>query len=67
MSAPASAVEEMGSLNAAQDALNRMRRASERGTGCHLTADMIAALTCSIVGQMWGEDDSRALLKDQKQ
>jgi hypothetical protein len=43
----------------AHDALNRMKRASERGTGCHLTADMIAALSVTILDQMWGEEDPR--------
>ena len=45
--------------NAAQDALNRMRRAAERGTGCHLTADMIAALEVTVVGSLWDEPDPR--------
>ena len=36
----------MGSfLDDAQDALNRMRRASHRGTGCHLTKEMIDSLS----------------------
>jgi len=43
-------------LDEAQDALDRMKRAYQRGTGCHLTAEMIAALNCSIVGQMWDEE-----------
>jgi hypothetical protein len=42
------------------DALNRMRRAHDRGTGCHLTADMIHALSCSMLGQMWSEPDPRS-------
>jgi len=42
-------------LWAAQDALDRMRRAHERGTGCHLTAEMIHAFACSMIGQMWAE------------
>lgn len=41
------------------DALNRMRRAYERGTGCHLTAEMIQNLSVSIVGQIWNETDPR--------
>ncbi len=46
-------------FDAAQDALNRMRRACERGTGCHLTAEMIASLELSAVGSLWAEDDPR--------
>lgn len=41
------------------DALNRMRRAAERGTGCHLTATMIESLAVTIIGQMWLEADPR--------
>lgn len=37
----------------AQDALNRMGRAYDRGTGCHLTMEMIDALAHTIVGEMW--------------
>lgn len=43
----------------AHDALNRMRRAFERSTGCHLTADMIESLSVTVIGQMWNEDDPR--------
>lgn len=39
----------------AHAALERMRRASERGTGCHLTAEMIRALSLSLIAQMWSE------------
>lgn len=46
-------------LGAAHDALNRMRRAQERGTGCHLTSEMVAALYCTSIGSMWVEDDPR--------
>jgi hypothetical protein len=45
--------------SAAHDALNRMRRASVRRSGCHLTAEMIASLAGTIIGQMWLEDDPR--------
>jgi hypothetical protein len=44
---------------AAQDALNRMRRAADRGTGCHLTAEMIASLHLTKIGQYWCEPDPR--------
>lgn len=54
-------MEENGSkcFDPAQDALNRMRRAHERGTGCRLTADMIRSLYLSFIGQMWEQDDPR--------
>jgi hypothetical protein len=41
------------SINAA---LDRMKRAHERGTGCHLTADMIQSLSVSVVGHLWDQD-----------
>jgi len=41
------------------DALNRMRRAAKRGTGCYLTAEMISCLEVSSIGQIWSEDDPR--------
>lgn len=46
-------------LDGAHDALDRMRRAAERGTGCHLTAEMIQSLAVSSIGQMWSEEDPR--------
>lgn len=46
-------------LNPSQDALNRMRRAHERGTGCHLTREMIRSLSVTLVGEMWGQPDPR--------
>ncbi len=47
------------SMGEAHDALNRMRRAHKRGTGCSLTAEMIEALSRSVIGQMWEEEDPR--------
>lgn len=44
----------------AQDALNRMRRAHNRGTGCHLTAEMIANLSITVIGEIWSQEDPRA-------
>ena len=38
-------------------ALRRMRRASERGTGCHLTAEMIDALSSSTLAEWWSNLD----------
>lgn len=46
--------------DSAHDALNRMRRAHERGTGCHLTADMIASLSLTGFGEIWSQEDPRA-------
>lgn len=46
-------------LNEAQNALNRLRRAHRRGTGCHLTAEMISSLALTLIGQIWDEDDPR--------
>ncbi len=42
-------------FDGAQQALDRMKRAYERGTGCRLTADMIGSLAVSMIGQMWSE------------
>lgn len=49
-----------GGFNGAQDALDRMARAHARGTGCHLTAEMIQSLGVSMIGQMWAEDRPKA-------
>lgn len=46
---------------AAQDALNRMRRAHERGTGCHLTTEMIVGLASTHLAEVWVENDPRDL------
>ncbi|MBY3162079.1 hypothetical protein HFO65_15705 [Rhizobium laguerreae] len=43
------------SFDLAHKALDRMKRASDRGTGCHLTAEMIAALSVTFLGQTWDE------------
>lgn len=48
-------------FEAAHNAFNRMRRAAQRGTGCHLTAEMIAALECTFLGEVWSLDDPRKL------
>jgi hypothetical protein len=40
------------------DAMNRLRRAENRGTGCHLTADMVAGLGMKY-SEVWQEDDPR--------
>lgn len=40
----------------AHAALDRMRRAHARGTGCHLTAEMIRDLGLTFLGETWGEE-----------
>ncbi len=40
---------------AAIEALRRMARAQERGTGCTLTAEMIASLNLTFIGQAWAD------------
>lgn len=42
-------------LDGVHEALNRMGRAARRGTGCYLTAEMIAALRVSSLGQAMDE------------
>jgi hypothetical protein len=44
------------SLDKAQDAFDRMYRASKRGTGCHLTAEMIAELGLTFLGEIWSTE-----------
>ena len=56
--------EQIAVFDPAHDALNRMRRAAARGTGCHLTADMIASLALTFLGQAWEEDDPRNITKE---
>ena len=46
-------------ISAAHDALDRMRLAAERGTGCRLTATMIQALSVTSIGQLWNDADPR--------
>lgn len=48
-----------GVFGPVHDALDRMRRAHARGTGCHLTRDMIKALHLTSIGQMWEDTDPR--------
>jgi hypothetical protein len=51
-------------LNKAQDALNRMRRANERGTGCYLTPVMVEELSLTVFGEIWQDVDPRAIKAD---
>lgn len=46
------------------DALNRMKRAHDRGTGCHLTAEMVRSLGVSGLAQTWSEPDPREQRKE---
>ena len=46
-------------FDAAHDALERMKRAYQRGTGCHLTPEMISSLGISKVGALWDDPDPR--------
>jgi hypothetical protein len=46
-------------LDGAQNAVNKMRRAHKRGTGCHLTAEEIFSLSLTHIGEAWEEDDPR--------
>ena len=41
---------------AAQDALDRMRRAHQRGSGCYLTAEMIQSLALTSIGEVWSDE-----------
>lgn len=50
----------MTGVEAAHRALNRMRRANDRGTGCHLTAEMVWGLGVTIIGELWDQADPRA-------
>jgi hypothetical protein len=47
----------------AHDALNRIQRAHERGTGCYLTAEMVEALSLTYLGEIWSEPDPRKVSK----
>lgn len=44
----------------AQDALNKLRRAEKRGTGCHLSADEVFALGLTRFGELWADTDPRS-------
>lgn len=46
-------------LSAAHDAFDRMKRASDRGTGCHLTKEMIQSLSLTFIADTWSQPDPR--------
>lgn len=48
----------------AQDVLNRMKAAHQNERGMRITADELHALSVTIIGQMWDEDDPVAALRD---
>lgn len=47
--------DDKGVFSEAHAALDRMRRAHKRGTGCHLTAEMIDELSLTVVGSLWDD------------
>lgn len=51
--------QESEDANLQGQALRRMRRASERGTGCHLTAEMIQAFSSSTLAEWWSNVDDK--------
>lgn len=51
-------------MDDAQDALNRLARALNRGTGCRLTRDHVAGLGITFLGQTIVEPDPRAAQKE---
>lgn len=54
-----------GAASTVHDALNRMKRAHERRTGCHLTAEMIEAFALTFMSELWGEEDPRKATRSQ--
>ena len=51
-------------LGPAHDALNKMRRAHQRGTGCRLTAEQIHSLSVTRIGELWADKDPRKSQSD---
>lgn len=51
--------ERLNCMSGVHDALNRLKRAHDRKTGCHLTADMVQSLGLSFLAETWGEPDPR--------
>lgn len=49
-------------LDGAQDALNRMKRAHDRKTGCYLTREMVYSLSLTSIAQTWAEADPRSVI-----
>lgn len=44
----------------AQNPLNKLRRAEQRGTGCHLSAEEIFAIGLTRSVEMWAQPDPRS-------
>ena len=40
----------------ANDALDRLKRAYDRNTGCHLSRDMVAALGLTFLAETWNQE-----------
>lgn len=57
--------ESLDAQRVAHEAFDRMRRARDRGTGCHLTADMIFALNTTFLGEVMSDTSHVSALKDQ--
>lgn len=50
----------------ADEALRRMHRAFQRGTGCYLTPEMIRSLKVTVIGEWWAnvEPSSGCVFRD---
>lgn len=46
-------------LDGAQNVLNRMKRNYDKGIGIRISADELASLALTSIGEMWEEDDPR--------
>tara|TARA_Y100001960_G_C14101250_1_gene553017 strand:+ start:130 stop:309 length:180 start_codon:yes stop_codon:yes gene_type:complete len=51
--------EDQSHFDDAQNALNKMKRAYQKGTGTRLTKEEIDSLAVSVIGQIWNEPDPR--------
>jgi hypothetical protein len=47
-------------LAPAHAALDRLKRAHDRGTGCHLTAEMIRGLGLTSIATTWTDQDKNS-------
>jgi len=46
-------------LDIVQDILNRMKRNHDKGIGIHISAEELDALSVTLIGSMWEEEDPR--------
>jgi hypothetical protein len=51
---------------AAQDALDRLHRAHQRGSGCYLTAEMVQSLAVTFLGQVWSDERPKSPNRDER-